>query len=77
MSRFVFGDDLGNIKVLWYRPLAQEVAVIKSVYSHPAGEDRVAIQKIAACPTSERPDSTLVCTIFFAGFPKPNVSKYS
>lgn len=76
MSRFIFGDDLGNIKVLRYQPLAEEKATIKSVYSHPVGEDRVAIQKIAACP-SERPDSTLVCTIFFAGFPKLNVSKYS
>ena len=76
MSRFVFGDDLGNLKVLRYQPLAEEKASIKSVYTHPAGEDRVAIQKIAACP-GERPNNTLVWTPFFSGFQKLNVSKYS
>lgn len=60
MSRFIFGDDLGNIKTLRYQPDTAEKASVKSVYAHPVGEERVAVQKIAAC-ASERPDSTLVC----------------
>ncbi|KAF6765160.1 WD40-repeat-containing domain protein [Ephemerocybe angulata] len=64
MSRFIFGDDLGNIKVLRYLPDAaspEEKASIKTVHSEATSENRTGIQRISTCLTG-RDNDTLLAT---------------
>lgn len=65
MSRFLFGDDLGNIKGLRYQQdatIQEEKAKIKTLLPAAGGDARrVAIQKIAVCPGTNTGNS-LVCS---------------
>jgi hypothetical protein len=78
MSRFLFGDDLGNIKSLRYRPDAatpEERAKIKTLLPAAAGDaGRVAAQKIAVWPGTSA-ESSLVCSLGVYLWPTLNISK--
>lgn len=67
MSRFLVGDDLGNIKTLHYSTNATEESKIrtKTIYKHDASLGAASVQQLAS--SSQGNGHTTVCVYFNSG----------